>query len=80
MTTEHEHEWQLVQKQVVYEGFEIESIEFEGDDSLQVMFVSPNADRVTWQDVAELMDQEVTCKICDIVYPYPDGGWEVAWY
>lgn len=79
-TSDHEHDWQLVQKQIIYEGFDIESMEFEGDESLQVMFVKPDDSEVKWQDVAELIDQAITCKTCDIEYPYPEGGWEVSWY
>lgn len=82
-TTEHEHEWQYVQKQAVYEGFRITDLAFEGDedDPGRTLFVAvaSTAD-AEWQDVAEVIDHKISCTRCDIEYPYPEGGWEVDWH
>lgn len=76
---EHEHEWEYVEEQIVFEGWNVR-IKFEGGDTPedQTMFVYP-AIEPEWQEVEGVRDNKVQCRNCHIEYPYPDGGWEVAW-
>ena len=73
--TDHEHEWEYVQKQILFEGFEINNMEEE--EGVVFVIVDSSKDP-KWQDVAELADEKISCMHCHIEL-IPEGGWQVEW-
>lgn len=78
--TDHEHDWQYVEKQAIWEGYSIDNLDFEGDDDTQVLYVVVDSGNdPAWQDVEGTLENKVSCTICNVEYPYPNGGWQIEW-